>query len=129
MADFKFIEAEQLDTHLVRSGGLKLVHFGSSLVTSCNFMRRSLSIISPEFQNHLQMIEVELQLSQVEVVQRFQVRSLPTILIFDGVQVVERLERILLPAELRQFLQDTVSFHAVPEILPKPEEPGPPSQI
>ena len=128
MADFKFIEAEQLDTHLVRNGGLKLVHFGSSLVTSCNFMRRSLSIISPEFQNHLQMIEVELQLSQVEVVQRFQVRSLPTILIYDG-EVVERLERILLPAELRQFLQDTVSFHAIPEILPKPEEPGPSSQI
>ena len=90
MADFKFIEAEQLDTLLVRTDGLKLVHFGSSLVTSCNFMRRSLSIISPEFQNSLQMIEVELQLNQVEVVQRYQVRSLPTILVFAGDQEIGR---------------------------------------
>ncbi len=124
MADFKFIDAEFLDQYIQSSGGLQLVHFGSSLVTSCNFMRRSLSIISPEFQGALQMIEVELQLTQVEVVQRYQVRSLPTILIFNGQNVVERLERILLPAELRQFLQDTVSYHAVPQSLPKPKDPG-----
>ncbi|NCF98711.1 MAG: hypothetical protein GWP39_04280 [Planctomycetia bacterium] len=68
------------------------------------------------------MIEVELQLTQIEVVQKYQVRSLPTILIFHENQIKERLERILLPAELRQFLQDTVSFHAVAEIIPNPED-------
>ena len=122
MADFKFMDAGNLDTHLTTTAGLQLVHFGSSLVTSCNFMRRSLSIISPEFQGDLQMIEIELQLTQVEVVQRFQVRSLPTILIFNGDQIVERLERILLPAELRQFLQDTVSFHSESGIIPNPKD-------
>ncbi|OUU23555.1 MAG: hypothetical protein CBC13_05175 [Planctomycetia bacterium TMED53] len=127
MADFKFIDAAFLDAHLRSTGGLQLVHFGSSLVTSCNFMRRSLSIISPEFQGTLPMIEVELQLTQVDVVQRYQVRSLPTILVFNGIEVVERLERILLPAELRQFLQDTVSFHSIPQRLPKSEDKGPSS--
>ena len=122
MSNFSFINAEDLDSILSDKSGLQLVHFGSSLVTSCNFMRRSLSIISSEFAESLPMIEVELQLTQIEVVQKYQVRSLPTILIFHENQIKERLERILLPAELRQFLQDTVSFHAVAEITPKPED-------
>ena len=113
MSNFSFINAEDLDSVLSDKSGLQLVHFGSSLVTSCNFMRRSLSIISSEFAESLPMIEVELQLTQIEVVQKYQVRSLPTILIFHENQIKERLERILLPAELRQFLEDTVSFHAV----------------
>ena len=124
MDQFHFFDIEQLEDRISSNEGLLLVHFTSSMVTSCSFMRRSLALIAPEFRDQLKFAEVEVRLQEVEYLRHYLIRTVPTLVIFDETREVERLERILLPAELRIFFKDTVAFYGVPQPAPRQEDPG-----
>ena len=124
MGQFHVFEIEQLEDRISENQGLLLVHFTCSMVTSCSFMRRSLALIAPEFRGQLNFSEVEVRLQEVGFLKRYSIRSVPTLVVFDGPDEVERLERILLPAELRIFFKDSVAFYGVQQPAPPQENPG-----
>lgn len=124
MSQFLFLDIDQLDQRLESNDGLMLVHFGSPLVSSCGFAQRSLALIAPDFVGQLQIATVDVPLQDVKKLQKFSIRTVPTLALFDGDREVERLDKILLPAELRLFLQDALAYYG--EVLPAPknEDPG-----
>ena len=124
MGQFLFLEIEELEEHLDRSDGLSLVHFGTPLVSACSFTQRSLALISPDFGQQVQFATVDVPLQEIDVLRQYSLRTVPTLVLFDGGREVERLERILLPAELRLFLQDAVAFYGIPLPAPGKKEPG-----
>ena len=124
MSQFHFFDIEQLEEKIFENEGLLLVHFSSSMVTSCAFMRRSLALISPEFRDFIEFSEVEVRLQEVNFLKQYSIRTVPTLVIYDGAEEVERLDRILLPTELRIFLKDSVAYYGSPQPLPRREEPG-----
>ena len=124
MGQFHFYDLEQLEGQIGQNQGLLLVHFTSSMVTSCSFMRRSLALIAPEFRGQIQFSEVEVRLQEVAFLRRYSIRTVPPLVIFDGNKEVERLERILLPAELRIFFKDSAAFYGAPQPAPRQEDPG-----
>ena len=91
--------------------GLLLVHFGSPLASSCEFVRKELEMISPMFAERLALAEVELPLQDVEVLRRYAIEEIPTLILFRGCEEVERLERILLPEEFREFVETCLAFY------------------
>jgi thioredoxin-like negative regulator of GroEL len=91
--------------------GLLLVHFGSPLASSCEFIRKELQGIAPLFEGRLEIAEVELPLQDVEVLRKYAIEEIPTLILFRGSEEVERLEKILLPDELRGFLDSCASFY------------------
>ena len=93
------------------NSGLLLVHFGSPLASSCDFVRRELEMIAPIHGSRLRLAEVELPLQDVEVLQRYSIEEIPTLILFSGDSEVERLERILLPEEFREFVESCLSFY------------------
>ena len=124
MGQFHFYDLEQLGEQISCNQELLLVHFTSSLVTSCSFMRRSLALIAPEFRGQIQFSEVEVRLQEIAFLRRYSIGTVPTLVIYDGSQEVERLERILLPAELRIFFKDSVAFYGAHQAAPRQEDPG-----
>ena len=122
MGQFQFIDIEQLEGRVSENQGLLLVHFTSPMVTSCSFMRRSLALIAPEFREQVNFTEVEVRLQEVRFMKHYSIRAVPTLVIFDGSNEVERLDRILLPAELRVFLKDSVAFYGVPQPTPRQKD-------
>lgn len=94
-----------------RNEGLLLVHCGSPLASSCEFVRKELEDLAPVFEDQLRLVEVEVPLQDVEILRRYAIEEIPTLILFRGDQEVERLERILLPAELKEFLDDCLSFY------------------
>ncbi|MGE4601769.1 MAG: hypothetical protein AAEJ65_02575, partial [Planctomycetota bacterium] len=61
---------------------------------------------------------------EVGFLKHYSIRTVPTLVVFDGPDEVERLERILLPAELRIFFKDSVAFYGVQQPAPPQENPG-----
>jgi thioredoxin-like negative regulator of GroEL len=124
MSQFLFLDIEQLEQRLEFNDGLMLVHFGSPLVSSCSFAQRSLALIAPDFVGQLQIATVDVPLQDVKKLQKFSIRTVPTLVLFDGSREVERLDKILLPAELRFFLRDAMAFYGEVWPAPKNEDHG-----
>ena len=124
MSQFLFLDIGQLESQLQLDGGLLLVHFGSPLVSSCGFTQRSLALIAPEFLGQMQFCTIDVPLQEVQNLRQYSIRVVPTLVLFDGEREVERLDRILLPAELRLFLRDVVGYYGVPQPAPRNEDPG-----
>jgi thioredoxin-like negative regulator of GroEL len=91
--------------------GLLLVHFGSPLASSCEFVHKELEAVAPHYGERLQIAEVELPLQDVEVLRRYSIEEIPSVILFRGNSEVERLERILLPDEFREFIDACLAFY------------------
>ncbi|MDE0959629.1 MAG: thioredoxin family protein [Planctomycetota bacterium] len=124
MSQFLFLDIGQLESRLDQNDGLLLVHFGSPLVASCGFTQRSLALIAPEFLDQIKFCTIDIPLQEVQILRQYSLRVVPTLLLFDGDREIERLDRILLPAELRLFFRDAVAFYGAPQPAPRNEDPG-----
>ena len=95
-----------------KNSNLLLVHFGSPLASACEFIRQELEMLAPSFdENILAFAEVELPLQDFEVIQAYNLEEIPTLILFSGSVEVERMEQILLPEELKEFLETATSFY------------------
>lgn len=56
--------------------------------------------------------EVELPLQELSLIQQYEIEEIPTLILFREGEEVERLERVLLPEELEEFLEAAASFYA-----------------
>ncbi len=111
MARIHTYSAGEVVRVIAENRGLLLVHFGSPLASSCEFVRKGLEMIAPVFEGRLLLAEVEVPLQDVEVLRRYSIEEIPTLILFRGSDEVERLERILLPEEFREFLDSCFSFY------------------
>ena len=93
--------------------GLLLLHVGSPLASSCEVVHQALeSLAGTQLGEFLEFAEVELPLQDLELIQKFSLETVPTLLLFKGNAEVERLEQLLQEEELRDFLEIAVSFYS-----------------
>jgi thioredoxin-like negative regulator of GroEL len=111
MARIRTYSVDEVVRVIDENTGLILVHFGSPLASSCDFVRRELEMVAPIHESRLRLAEVELPLQDVEVLRRYSIEEIPTLILFSDRTEVERLERILLPEEFREFVESCLSFY------------------
>ena len=93
--------------------GLLLLHVGSPLASSCEVVHQALeNLANTEVSTYVELAEVELPLQDLDLIQKFSLETVPTILLFHGNREVERLEQLLQEDELREFLEIVVSFYS-----------------
>ncbi len=111
MKSLKSYRADEVAQAIDQNDGLFLVHFGSPLASSCEFVHKELELLASRFASAVTFGEVELPLQDLELIQRYRIEEIPTLILFHGDNEVERLERILLPEELCGFLEAAASFY------------------
>jgi len=111
MAKIRTYTADEVVTVIEGNNGLLLVHFGSPLASSCDFVRKELEMVSPLHEGSLSIAEVELPLQDVELLRRYAIEEIPTLILFKERKEVERLEKILLPEEFKELLDSCLSFY------------------
>ena len=112
MSNIRQIAAAEVTGVIAENRDLLLVHFGSPLASSCDFVHKQLEMVAPLYEDRLGIAEVELPLQDVDVLRRYAIEEIPTLILFRGEEEVERLESILLPEEFREFLETCCSFYA-----------------
>ena len=120
MERIKAYSANQVSEAIARNRGLLLVHFGSPLASTCEFVRRELELLAGEFESRIVFAEVELPLQDLELIHRYEIEDIPTLILFRGDAEVERLDQVLAPEELRDLLESSASFYSA---AAEPESP------
>ena len=116
--------ADQVSRAIQGNRGLLLIHIGSSLASSCEVVRAELESLAPQFSGRVRFAELELPLQELELIQRFCIESLPTLILFKDRREVERLERLMLKEQLEEFLELSVSFYG-PSLIERPRDGNP----
>ncbi len=115
MSAIRVYKAHEVSQVIDRNKELLLVHFGSPLASACEFVRQELGMLAPCFDGTpVSFAEVELPLQDFELIQTYSIEEVPTLVLFQGSKEVERLEKILLPEELKDFLEAATSFYTAP---------------
>ena len=94
-----------------KNAGLLLVHFTSTLASSSEFVKKELELIAPLFEGSLAIVEVEMPLQDLGLIKSYRLEEIPTLILFNGSDEVERFEAIRLPEELKELLEAAVSFY------------------
>ncbi|MFQ5653841.1 MAG: thioredoxin family protein [Planctomycetota bacterium] len=105
------MRSEELVQFITENQGLLLVHFGSPLASACEFVHQELWQLAPELEERVRFATVELPLQDLELIQTYGIEEIPTLILFAGDREVERLRRIMLPEELKEFLDTCSSFY------------------
>ena len=105
------IEVAELEQRLAVTEDLLLVHFFSPLASGCHLLHTVLETVEPRFRELVEIVEVEVPLLELESVRSFRIREVPTLVVFNTQREVERLECIVSPEELSEFLEWTISFY------------------
>lgn len=113
--------ADQVSRAIQGNRGLLFIHFGSSLASSCEVVRGELEALAPRFAGKIRFAELELPLQEVELIQRFEIESLPTLILFKDRREVERLEHLMLKEQLEEFLELSISFYG-PSLIERPKD-------
>ena len=124
MSNLRTYSADEVVRVIDQNRGLLLVHFGSPLASSCEFVHRELEMVAPIYEQRVGFAEVELPLQDVDVIRRYSIEEIPSLLLFSGKEEVERLERVLLPDEFREFIETCWSFYG--QNPPEEASDGPP---
>ena len=111
MQGIKTYRSDEVTQAVQGNKGLFLIHFGSPLASSCEFVHKELELLAPRFGKFISFGEVDLPLQDLELIQTYRIEEIPTLVLFDGKVDVERLERVLLPEEFCEFLETAVSFY------------------
>ncbi len=110
MNRIKSYKADEVTALIHGNAGLLLVHFGSPLHSSCDFVHRELDLLAPRFESEIHFAEVE-PLKDLELAQVYSIEHLPTLILFVGDEEVERIDHVMLPEELAEFLETAASFY------------------
>ncbi|MCA8959182.1 MAG: hypothetical protein KDC38_01665 [Planctomycetes bacterium] len=111
MSQIKSCTGDEVLTLIRENRGLLLVHFYSPLHSSSDFLSRGLNLVAPHFLGRVQFAEVQ-PLQDLEIAQGFAIDQLPTLILFVHDREVERIEHVMLPEELSEFLETAAAFYA-----------------
>ncbi|MEM7167425.1 MAG: thioredoxin domain-containing protein [Planctomycetota bacterium] len=113
MAKITTYDGQQLTEVLAANRGLLLVHFSSSLASSTETLRHSLQEIPADVASFVEVAEVDVPVTDSELIASYGLQQLPTLLLFCEGAIVERLEWTPDPEELAQFLLLCTSYYTV----------------
>jgi thioredoxin 1 len=82
-----------------------LVHFFADWCVPCRTVGRSLEVLATEHGSRLRMGGLDVD-ENAAIALRYTIQGLPTLLLIDGGQVVERRVGLMAPEALRQFVED-----------------------
>lgn len=111
MERIKTYRPAEVTVAVQQNEALLLLHFGSALASSCELIHRQLESLAPIFEARVEFGEVELPLVDLELIQRFGIEDVPTLVLFHGSQEVERLDSVQTTEALTDFLEAAVSFY------------------
>ena len=111
MSKIRSYSAKQVLDLIGSNQGLLLVHFGSPLASSSDFVRKELEILLDGFLGRVGFADVELPLQDIELLRRYSIEEIPTLILFLGSDETERLTQIFLPNELRDFLENCCAYY------------------
>ena len=92
--------------------GLVLVHFASPLYSGSQRVTEHLRQLPEELDAFVEFREFQLNSEDASMIRRFDIEQLPTMLIFQNGQIVERIEVLMDPEDLENTLRNVVSFYA-----------------
>lgn len=107
------LKADEITTVIAQNRGMLFVHFGSPLASSCEVVHKILDELAPEFAGRIRFAELELPLQDLELIRRFSIETIPTLVLFRGDTEVERLEQLMQESDLRDLLRMAASYYAV----------------
>ncbi|MFN0059780.1 MAG: thioredoxin family protein [Planctomycetota bacterium] len=102
--------AERIHETIAENQGLFLLNFYFPLAGPSEFLRKDLEQLSQLFNDAINFGEVELPYWSA-LIREFAVRSIPTLLLFNGSAEVERVERFWTIDALRDYLQLASSYY------------------
>ena len=111
MERIRTYKPDEVTLAVQQNEALLLLHFGSALASSCELIHRQLESLAPVFEARIEFAEVELPLQDLELIQRFGIEDVPTIVLFQGSKEVERLDSVQTTEALHDFLEAAVSFY------------------
>jgi thioredoxin 1 len=82
-----------------------LVHFFADWCVPCRTVGRSLEVLATEHASRLRMGGLDVE-ENAATAERYTIQGLPTLLLIDGGQVVERRVGLMAPEALRHFVED-----------------------
>lgn len=126
MAKIKTYHGDEVMGVVRHNSGLLFVHFSSPLASSCEYVHDELEQLAPSLSDLIEIAEVEVPLQELEVIRTYGIEQIPTLLLFKGDEVVERVEQVLSADDLQVFLDDAVSYYVPPAGYDEdtPQEPN-----
>lgn len=113
MAKITTYAAQELSEVVANNTGLLLVHFSSTLASSTETLRHSLEQLPSEVTDFLEVAEVDVPVTDSDLIAAYGLQQLPTLLLFSEADSVERLEWAPDAEELAQFLLPCASYYRV----------------
>lgn len=110
MAEIKTYHGDEVIHAIDQNQGLLLVHFSSPLASACEQVHRDLAVIATSL-SLVEIGEVEVPLQELEVIRRYGIEQIPTMVLFRGSEEIERLAEVPAREDLKQFLVDSVSYY------------------
>ncbi|MEM7166768.1 MAG: thioredoxin family protein [Planctomycetota bacterium] len=123
MERIRTYKPDEVTVAVQQNEALLLLHFGSALASSCELIHRQLQSLAPVFEGRVEFAEVELPLQDLELIQRFGIEDVPTLVLFQGSEEVERFDSVQTTEALNDFLEAAVSFYGSFSGSDDPEDP------
>lgn len=82
-----------------------LVHFWAPWCSICRLIEPSLNLLLKEYGDRLKLVGINAD-DNLKLASRYRIQTLPTVLLFEGGQVLHRLDSYQRREELRSILQE-----------------------
>jgi thioredoxin 1 len=102
--DVKTFTDQNFDAEVLKSPTLTLVDFWATWCAPCKMIAPHVEEMARTYKGRLQVGKVDIDHNQ-RIAQQFEIRSIPTLLLFRGGKVVGQLVGAVAKAKMEQFIQ------------------------
>ena len=107
MSTILSVSDETFEEHVTRAGGVVLVDFWAEWCGPCKMIAPILEEVAQEFDGKITVVKVNIDENPTSP-QRFQVRGIPTLILFKGGEVCATKVGALTKSQLEQFINENL---------------------
>jgi thioredoxin 1 len=100
------VQDSDFESHVLKANGLVLVDFWAEWCGPCKMLSPVIDALADQYQGRLKVFKMDVD-SNEEVPAKFQIRGIPTVMIFKDGAMVER----LVGAQSKQVFEDAIGKH------------------
>lgn len=108
MSKVQEITAEQFNTEVLGSSVPVLVDFYATWCAPCRMLTPYLEQLAQEFEGRIKFVKIDVDRAP-ELAYRFDIRAVPTLILFHNGRTVDAMVGLVSPNELRAKLQSALS--------------------